>query len=758
MGNLKRGLTVFLLAGTLTFAMSGAAQAVDTLFDNFDSYTDGATVDSVSSWKVTSGSTSNAVSASGTIFADSGKALKLIGASTPVKVTKTTSYSSSIAWVEMVIKPGIGNEQAATPSQGIASVTFDYTGKLLAADGKSWINTGKTFSTDQWLRVIFKLDFSTHRYDLYVMPAGTFKSPFTPDKENLSFIDTTINSMSKIGFDGAYHGTLVDDVYVDEIVLCFVKRLAITSSTQNIVKATASNAITVQLQSAGSEAQKAWKDIILNLKSSTSSGQFSLEKNTWTSVTQATIPKDSSEVTFYYKDTTSGKPTITVDEAEDRGWDSASQEITVVDEGKSFDVSVASPQIAGLAFDARITVLNDQGGTDTSYSGTVNVSLNYVSPASGTKVISPSTATGFVNGVLTVPLTYTDCGFIEIVVTDSSDSSKKGVSGQIQVTPNSFSVTTESTSQVVSKAFTLSVSALGLTDQITPNYQGPATVTAVPVSPATVTGASLLPAELVAANFVKGVAQVSMTYDRWGTAALKVSDKANTAITGTSGTLTFAPKAITLKVDAPPTGRDYFYVGETFKTTLAVNDELGNPIKNFSGKIKLSTTPTLDTIPLETDFVEADAGKKEFNWSATAKGSYVITATYGSMTAVTSPIQIKDASIEVISTVAPIGTTEVEIQLVDESGNRITSENSISIQILVDEATKDNSVFFSSPGKPIIFTKGLARVVIGNTQAETVTLSATSQYGFKIKSGTVTFGKIGTTGIGAVMYWEPKDE
>ncbi|MBI2095879.1 MAG: hypothetical protein HYT89_06900, partial [Candidatus Omnitrophica bacterium] len=395
---------------------------------------------------------------------------------------------------------------------------------------------------------------------------------------------------------------------------------------------------------------------------------------------------------------------------------------------------------------------------DTSYQGGVNISVDYLSPNSGTKKITPDAAAGFSNGVLTVPLTYPDCGTIEIVVEDSADASKRGASGQVQVIPNRFSVTAESASQTVSKAFTLTVSALNLIDEITPNYQGPASLEAVPVSPATVTGASLAPSSLVAADFVNGVAAVSTTYDRWGTANLKVTDQANAAVTGTSETLTFAPSGITLTADSPPAGRDYFYVGEAFKATLSVNDALGNPVKNFEGKIKIAAEPTMDAVPLETEMAASDEGKKEFSWSAAAKGSYVITATYGSMTASTAPIKVKDASVEVISTVAPIGTTEVEIQLVDETGNRVTSENSISIQILWEEETADNSVFFTSPGKPIIFNKGLAKVVIGNTQAETVKISATAKYGFKIKSGTVSFGRVGSSGIGAVMYWEPKDE
>ena len=127
------------------------------------------------------------------------------------------------------------------------------------------------------------------------------------------------------------------------------------------------------------------------------------------------------------------------------------------------------------------------------------------------------------------------------------------------------------------------------------------------------------------------------------------------------------------------------------------------------------------------------------------------------LSAESESVEVKDASIVVSSSSAPVGTTAVEIQLVDSKGKRITSENEMRVTILFSEEDDNGSVFFSEAGKPILFKNGIARVVIGDSEAETVNISAKSAFGLKVQGGKVVFGHAGATGVGALMLRETKD-
>ena len=58
---------------------------------------------------------------------------------------------------------------------------------------------------------------------------------------------------------------------------------------------------------------------------------------------------------------------------------------------------------------------------------------------------------------------------------------------------------------------------------------------------------------------------------------------------------------------------------------------------------------------------------------------------------------------------------------------------------------------------PITFNDGIAKVLVSNSQPEVVIISQKSLYDFKIKTGTITFGRITKTGIGTLMWREIKE-
>ena len=282
--------------------------ATDVYNQSFDSMTDGATVDTVDSWTVASGDAQKALVETGDTLTGSGKALDLIAASTPVKVERPETYgNSSPTWIETVTKPGLGADDRNVPTTGIAAVNFSSTGKIRVSNGTQWVDSGKTYDTDTWYRIQMKLNFSKHTYEVYISPASTVKTPFVADKDNLDFIDNTVSSLSRIGFAGSYQSHSTQNSLVDQVTVNRVDQLQIVTAPQTLTKGIVSGPITVELQTSGGEAQGAWTDLELELRSSTS-GEFSLDKTDWAPITSVTIPKGEQQVTFYYKDSALGQP------------------------------------------------------------------------------------------------------------------------------------------------------------------------------------------------------------------------------------------------------------------------------------------------------------------------------------------------------------------------------------------------------------------------------------------------------------------
>lgn len=745
-------LLFLLFCGTTVFANP------DTYFENFDDYRSGVTINGVQSWVVGTGDTSDAVTQSGVTAAGGGNALELTGTETVVGVSRGAAYGDvSPCWIELVVKPGLGNQAASVPSGKICAVNFDYTGKIYVSDGASWTDTGKTFSSDEWYKVILKINFSTHTYDVYIESLVAPKIEFTAEAQNLAFIDNTINSISEVGFEGAYSTSRADDTFIDDLLVHFVDRLQIITASQTITENQTSTPITVGLQDAYSSPQTAWRDIALELKTSSEKGEFSADKDAWISVNQIVIPEGAQSVAFYYKDSKVGKPMINVKEYPDRGWEEALQQEEVIAQSTYFDVSINTPQVAGEYFSLVITAKDETGQTDEFYGGEIELFLNYITPGIGTMGIIPGNASGFKNGVLELNMMYADCGVIEIVVRDTDEPSDTGTSGEVVFMPASFTVSAVSP-QVVNKPFTLTVSSLNAFGQGTPNYYGTASVKAVLVSPEGAAVGTITPTSLGAADFTAGIASVSASYNYWGNIKVEVYDAAHPIKSGASGQIQFNPAELLLEVKAPSATRDFFYVGETIEISVSALDTLEVVIPNYLGNIDVSSTTGMG-LPSKYQFVASDTGKHIFAVSVDSGGTYSVYAEDrdSGLKSDRVKFEVKEVILEVVSTVSPVGTTEIIIRLVDEDGNLISGESSLDTLISLSEENDDSSASSSATSVPVTFQNGIAKILISNSEAEVVTISPSSKYDFKIKTGTVTFGRFTKTGIGTLMWREIKD-
>ncbi|HLD69961.1 MAG TPA: hypothetical protein VJA17_04270, partial [Candidatus Omnitrophota bacterium] len=276
---------------------------------------------------------------------------------------------------------------------------------------------------------------------------------------------------------------------------------------------------------------------------------------------------------------------------------------------------------------------------------------------------------------------------------------------------------------------------------------------AVPVN----AGGAISPAAVNTGDFIKGSAQTSVSYNRWGSMVIEAHDPNYPQKKGASEPITFKPGAIVIEAQAHPSGRNFYYVGESIALSVSAVDELKVPIPNYQGSIEISSPPEL-AVAEQYQFTETDAGKHIFITSASSAGFYTVSLEdKGSALKAESPkLEVKGAVLEVVSTFSPVGTTEVVIKLVDEQGNIIKSESSLALQVGLEEERDNSSASSSTFNAPATFQNGVAKILIGNTEAEVVTISPSSNFNFKVKKGAVTFGRAAKTGIGTLMWREIK--
>lgn len=738
----------------LLFNATPSAHAVilDSWIESFDNRESGIKVTEVESWTVTSGSEDLATIETSVTPSGTGKALVLTGNEDPLTVARTAVYGGQTpTWVRFMIRPGVGGEERLPPTTGIAAVSFDYTGKVLANDGVSWTDTGVSYEPQTWWEVIYKLNFNTHTYDLYLIPEDS-ADDFSPVKTGLRFVDPSRNSLEVFEIGGAFSKVQEDETYIDEITVTYIDKLEFVTGGQTITQGESSSLITVQLQNSVGEAQKAIFDTFLDLKTSSSNGEFSLSEDTWSPITQILIPKDATSVSFFYRDSTLGKPTITVRASEEQGWTEAIQQQNIVYFDPHFEVLATSPQVAGQPFPISIYAKNEQGEIDTEYTGTVGLSVTYIDPTGSIHDITPSEGVGFSGGLLQTNVTYDDAGSIRINVMDLADTSRIGASGVVQVKPAGFSVVADS-KQTVDMPFNLTVSAINAKGAPTPGYSGTVTLGLETVDP---NASGTLSTTSVSLN--GGPKTIETSFNAWGSIYINAEAADNTSLIGKSNILTFHPYQLKMEITAPPSPRDFFYIQEPIQVKLSAISFTGGTIPNYAGTVTFNSAAVLD-LPDEMTFQNGQSlslqavGKLPGTYSLSARdiASGVSTENY--------LVHIKEAILKVISTVGAVGSSvEVPIYLVDEEGEIIDAESSTELSFLFDEENDNNSLNSSSYNYPIQLINGRATLLLTNTEAENITITPSFPFALKVESGTVRFGRYATKGVGVLLWRELRPE
>ncbi len=548
-----------------------------------------------------------------------------------------------------------------------------------------------------------------------------------------------------------------------------VFKLVFTTSEQTLDQHEVSSVMTVQTQSIQGNPQNVEEDTVVTLSSSSLSGEFSDSSSFFTTITQMTIPKGKNSIEFYYRDSEIGTPTITVSESPSQEWEDAQQDVIVLDPVTQFLVEASSPQIAGQEFKVKVTALDENKNVAAFYQGVINLSVNYITPSTGTKNLSTTTLSNFVNGTAEITNEiYPDCGTVSITAVQADDSTKTGTSNLIYFAPSDFLLTFDDLNSgnpfqhTVSQSFGLNILARNTEEEACANYVGPASLDIVEVNPLGEQGGAISPADLTSSDFKAGQASLTnAAYNKWGEIKISCSDDTVPTQTGTSENILFLPKNFLLITSEPKPLRTFFYLNEPFQLTVTARDFENSTVSNYLGTIQL--TGTGFNLTGEYAFTEQDNGLHTFEdiSGALEMEQGIITArdkTYPQVSGQSNPLNVKEASIQAFSNQGPVGNLAISIAIIDKEGNIMTEDSSTLVTLEFDEFIEDGSVTSAATSQPVTVKEGRATIIVNDSQAEEVIVIPKSDPVLNPISGVATFGTAAKTGVGIQMYRELKNE
>lgn len=150
----------------------------------------------------------------------------------------------------------------------------------------------------------------------------------------------------------------------------------------------ASGAITVETRDAGNSSIAVEENLTVSLESSSNTGTFSDSSNFPSTISQITIPKGSSSISFYYKDATIGSPTIT---ATGTGVDPVTQEFPIIEAITSITVEGSPAKVGDTIKITAEAVSKATGGTAVFSIGSeiINQKMTETASYTGSYVVQP---------------------------------------------------------------------------------------------------------------------------------------------------------------------------------------------------------------------------------------------------------------------------------------------------------------------------------------------------------------------------------
>jgi hypothetical protein len=243
-------------------------------------------------------------------------------------------------------------------------------------------------------------------------------------------------------------------------------------------------------------------------------------------------------------------------------------------------------------------------------------------------------------------------------------------------------------------------------------------------------------------------------YDLYGAIMLRAEDGVDRQRYGESRKVNFYPKRAAVSLTPPAAGRDFFYTGEPFEIKVRIEDEAGKPVRNYPGAVVFTSAAGL-ALPERYAFVAADKGEQSFSAGSSQPGVYTVRLrTSEGLAGESAQFTVRDATIEVVDTAAPLGSGEVTLRLVDDLGRVVTTESEMVVPVRLREEFGNASA--STGVSAVRFREGVATLPVFDSEPEVVTVVPSALYKLKIREGTITFGQVGRAGINTLLWRELK--
>jgi hypothetical protein len=326
---------------------------------------------------------------------------------------------------------------------------------------------------------------------------------------------------------------------------------------------------------------------------------------------QAVLPANSSLTngvgTFSSTLKTAGARTITGTDTANGSITGTSNSITVSPAAATHFATVAPANaIAGTPFTFTVTALDQFNNTATGYAGTVHFTSTdgqAVLPANGT----------LTNGTRAFSATLKIHGSQTVTATDTATSSITGTSNTVAVDAAAATRFIVATPQTANAGFTFSfsVTAFDQFNNKAAGYTGTVHFTSSDAQ-------AVLPANSTLTN---GFGLFSGTLKTAGARTITATDTANTAVTGTSNTITVNPALAThFGLSAPAVA----LANGSFSFSVTALDQFNNTVPTYFGTVHFTSTDGAAVLPANSPL---SLGTGTFSATLKTPGNRTITAT-----------------------------------------------------------------------------------------------------------------------------------
>ncbi len=331
-----------------------------------------------------------------------------------------------------------------------------------------------------------------------------------------------------------------------------------------------------------------------------------------------------------------------------------------------FSVTIPAQINSGSPVGITITALDLTNALAADYRGTIH----FTSSDSSAILPADYTFTAADQGVHTFKATFQSVQPLTITATDTAKSTITGSISSIRVNPpvGQFVVTPSVTTVLVGTPITITVTAQDILLGTATGYQGTVHFT----SNDALAG---LPADYTFTAADQGVHTFQVTFNTAGSRSIMVTDTVTSTVKGSNGlTVTSTAAGVVFSGMAQSTPE-----GTAQSVTITIVDAQGNPVTNYTGTIKFTSSDGQAVLPANYTFTGADQGKHTVQVTFKTPGAQTLTATDTASSTLKATANVTVtvvAQILVLSSLGQTGaagaTQSVTVTLTDNSGNVAT--------------------------------------------------------------------------------------